>query len=270
MFENNPINPKEGGLGPQNNIPNNLPTEPDDMFAGVEKPSANRAPEPPNALKSGFLKPKDGPTVLPNPDYTSPGFSATAPKSAKAPMDLGILKKALMALLGVLFGYGGWFAYGKFVASRDAEDAKLPPFESPSEVNNEQKNESASTAPTTTEVAQNVIQSATLDTDMDGLTDEEEKKLGTDPNKPDTDGDLVPDMDEARVWMTNPLKADSDGDGYIDSAEIIKGYNPNGEGKFAPPIPVVRFVSSTSIAPGFIFEPHQIEGGAVPPAQLPN
>jgi hypothetical protein len=42
-----------------------------------------------------------------------------------------------------------------------------------------------------------------LDSDQDGLTDQEEKSLGTDPQK-----------------------ADTDGDGYSDGAEIKSGYNP--------------------------------------------
>jgi hypothetical protein len=46
------------------------------------------------------------------------------------------------------------------------------------------------------------------DQDNDGLSDEEEKKYGSDPNKPDTDND-----------------------GYNDGSEVRNGYNPNGSGK---------------------------------------
>ena len=42
-----------------------------------------------------------------------------------------------------------------------------------------------------------------LDTDQDGLSDEEEKMYGTDPTK-----------------------ADTDGDGYTDGAEVKSGYDP--------------------------------------------
>ncbi|MFB6225798.1 MAG: hypothetical protein ABEJ02_00425 [Candidatus Paceibacteria bacterium] len=48
----------------------------------------------------------------------------------------------------------------------------------------------------------------TKDSDNDGLTNSEEKKYGTDPNKKDTDGD-----------------------GYSDGEEVANGYNPTGEGK---------------------------------------
>lgn len=51
--------------------------------------------------------------------------------------------------------------------------------------------------------------STTLDSDQDGLTDAE----------------------ELNVYQTNPLKADTDGDGYLDGNEVKGGYNPLGEGK---------------------------------------
>ncbi len=69
------------------------------------------------------------------------------------------------------------------------------------------------------------------DSDHDGLTDDEEAKLGTDPHNPDTDGDGLSDGDEVLKYGTNPLKADTDGDGYPDGAEVQKGYNPLGSGK---------------------------------------
>jgi len=71
----------------------------------------------------------------------------------------------------------------------------------------------------------------TNDADHDGLTDEEEKSLGTNPNLVDTDHDGLSDYDEVKVYKTNPLKPDTDGDGVIDGTEVKKGYNPNGSGK---------------------------------------
>jgi hypothetical protein len=52
--------------------------------------------------------------------------------------------------------------------------------------------------------------SKVLDSDKDGLTDAEEAIFGTDPNK-----------------------ADTDGDGYLDGAEVLSLYNPTGSGKIA-------------------------------------
>lgn len=45
-----------------------------------------------------------------------------------------------------------------------------------------------------------------LDSDGDGLSDEKEAMLGTDPNKVDTDGDGLSDGDEVLVYDTNPLE----------------------------------------------------------------
>lgn len=59
-----------------------------------------------------------------------------------------------------------------------------------------------------------------LDCDKDGLTDPEEKRIGTEPCNPDTDGDQLTDYDEVRVHGTDPLKADTDDDGLGDYGEL--------------------------------------------------
>ena len=94
-----------------------------------------------------------------------------------------------------------------------------------------------------------------FDNDNDGLSDEEEKTLGTDPRHPDSDGDGVIDSEDAfpldvtewqdtdndglgdkadidddndgltdeeelLVYGTDPLKADTDGDGISDKKEV--------------------------------------------------
>lgn len=57
------------------------------------------------------------------------------------------------------------------------------------------------------------------DSDNDGLTDAQEKILGTNPNNPDTDGDGLLDGEEYFVYLTNPLKADTDEDGLFDKQD---------------------------------------------------
>ncbi|MDD3284279.1 MAG: hypothetical protein PHZ07_01665 [Patescibacteria group bacterium] len=69
------------------------------------------------------------------------------------------------------------------------------------------------------------------DIDGDGLSNEEERILGTDPNNPDTDGDGLSDRQEVKIYKTDPLNSDTDGDGYLDGDEIKNAYNPRGEGK---------------------------------------
>ena len=64
------------------------------------------------------------------------------------------------------------------------------------------------------------------DSDGDGLTDEQERALGTDPHNRDTDGDGLSDGDEVNRYGTDPLKADTDGDGISDGDEIKHGLDP--------------------------------------------
>ncbi|HET6513247.1 MAG TPA: OmpA family protein [Candidatus Kapabacteria bacterium] len=58
------------------------------------------------------------------------------------------------------------------------------------------------------------------DSDGDGLTNDRELALGTDPNNPDTDNDGLRDGAEVNDHSTNPLNSDSDNDGLKDGAEI--------------------------------------------------
>jgi hypothetical protein len=64
------------------------------------------------------------------------------------------------------------------------------------------------------------------DTDGDGLTDGEEKSLGTNPVLTDTDGDGLTDAEEINLRGTDPTKLDTDGDGASDFREILDGTAP--------------------------------------------
>jgi len=45
-------------------------------------------------------------------------------------------------------------------------------------------------------------------------------------------GELAKMMkEEMEKWGTDPAKSDTDGDGFADGYEIIKGFNPKGTGK---------------------------------------
>lgn len=78
---------------------------------------------------------------------------------------------------------------------------------------------------------------APLDTDADGLSDDDEVALGTDPTIGDTDADGLLDGDEVNDLGTDPLAADgdgavdpavadSDGDGLVDADEATAGTDP--------------------------------------------
>jgi len=59
------------------------------------------------------------------------------------------------------------------------------------------------------------------DSDGDGVSDAEELERGTDPNSADSDGDGLSDGDEVNTYGTDPTNADSDGDGLSDYDEVI-------------------------------------------------
>ena len=67
------------------------------------------------------------------------------------------------------------------------------------------------------------------DSDDDGLSDEYENGIGTDPFNPDTDGDTIPDGSETGTGIyvntedtgTSPLTDDTDDDGLQDDDEIL-------------------------------------------------
>ncbi|MGA9117183.1 MAG: OmpA family protein [Bacteroidota bacterium] len=63
-------------------------------------------------------------------------------------------------------------------------------------------------------------ESPNADPDGDGLTNREEKELGTDKKRADSDGDGLTDGQEVKQHSTNPLSADSDGDGLGDGEEV--------------------------------------------------
>lgn len=65
------------------------------------------------------------------------------------------------------------------------------------------------------------------DVDGDGLSDLEERLLGTNPDRADTDGDGLGDFEEVRTHLSNPLMSDTDGDGYNDGVEVASKTDPN-------------------------------------------
>jgi len=77
--------------------------------------------------------------------------------------------------------------------------------------------------------------SAPVDTDGDGLTDDEEEQIGTDPNDADSDDDGASDGEEQDPGgdadgdgIINALDPDSDNDGLFDGTEL--GFDCSGEG----------------------------------------
>ena len=70
------------------------------------------------------------------------------------------------------------------------------------------------------------IPASAVDFDGDELPDTQERAVGTDPNRPDTDADGLSDGDEVQVYQTNPLNVDTDDGGVMDGIEVQRGTNP--------------------------------------------
>ena len=64
------------------------------------------------------------------------------------------------------------------------------------------------------------------DDDDDGLYEDEEIALGTNPNDPDSDDDGLNDGDEVNIHGTDPLDENTDGDCFDDGVEIEQGTDP--------------------------------------------
>lgn len=64
------------------------------------------------------------------------------------------------------------------------------------------------------------------DIDLDGITADEEERLGTSDQNSDSDGDGLTDKEEVSQYGTDPAKADTDGDGFSDGVEIQNGFDP--------------------------------------------
>ncbi len=89
-----------------------------------------------------------------------------------------------------------------------------------------------------------------FDTDMDGLSDGSEVNpggWGTNPLAADTDEDGLGDGDELEKFKTDPLRADTDGDGVDDATEIDAGTDPT-DPKSVPAKPSPK--PSTKPTPG--------------------
>lgn len=94
-------------------------------------------------------------------------------------------------------------------------------------VNNQ--NFTTSTQPATPNleaVSQKLNKILNQDEDLDGISDTDEKKYGTNPTSSDTDGDGLLDNDEITIYKTNPIIADTDEDGVVDGEEVDRGFNP--------------------------------------------
>jgi hypothetical protein len=239
----------------QNGIaPKNLPTEPEDMFAGVgNRGQADAAGDLPDALSNGLLKKKDRvitpPTRGMGDDMQMTGYKTSSPILGKILLIIFIL----IVVGGIAYGVW-WFFSGRAKTQTSVQNTPVTqePVVSPatttsSSLPNEINNDS-------------ILFGQGVDLDKDGLDDVREKEIGTNPQNPDSDGDNLNDGAEVIVHKSQPLNSDSDGDGlsdgdeyliwktditnpdsdndtYPDGTEVKNGYSPLGPGKlFSAPV----------------------------------
>ncbi len=202
------------------------PQEPKDMFADVPEIE-------PATRKIGDSAPSA--ESVPQPQVMSPeqAMAYEAPKGASK-MRIAILVIISLAAVG-----GAGYAAFRFMV-KDAVPQQISDVIEQKENENTPTNVNEGSQGETS--GENTVQSegqkkndegniAVIDSDGDGLTNEEERIAGTSVAKPDTDADGLGDREEVKFYETDPIKPDTDGDGYMDGEEVKNGYNPNGEGK---------------------------------------
>lgn len=75
------------------------------------------------------------------------------------------------------------------------------------------------------------VEELPADADHDGLSDAEEKTIGSNPASVDSDQDGLTDLLEVKLYHSDPTGLDTDGDGNSDKEEVDAGYDPAGPGR---------------------------------------
>ncbi|MFH0891742.1 MAG: hypothetical protein V1867_03095 [Candidatus Falkowbacteria bacterium] len=208
----------------------------EDIFADTDKAGAALlAPK----VKPAIFQPRTSPALLEN--Y---GHDDANSADKHAPKKLLLLSALIIAFIAI--AGGGYLSFGLLFDTADnlpaAEPIENDVFPAGTEddivipVNNDEIPVPDNTAPEGevpqfTDTARDTENNPDIDTDQDGLTDAEEEALGTDTASADSDSDGLFDREEVRVYMTDPLNPDTDGDSYTDGGEVDKGFNPKGAGK---------------------------------------
>ncbi len=157
----------------------------------------------------------------------------------------------VLGILCIVIIVGGYFGYAKFFAvspeesglddstniegtatdqNNEVMEKENPESSAPSESSGEVSSDTKSDNTASTEEVKNT-KPKIVDTDNDGLSDDDEIRFGTDPLNIDSDQDGLTDKEEIIEFGTNPLNPDSDNDTYLDGEEVLNGFNPLGEGR---------------------------------------
>lgn len=188
----------------------NKTKEVEDILAGIDSSSSRRRTAkikvPPVTQTATGQEPKS----------TTSDFLSLISEKIRQNKKVLLISLALIILLIVIFS-GSWFF-------KKGPKISLQKITNNSQMLNEAQGEAKNTPSNSDRQINN-------DFDFDGLTNEEEKSLGTDPTKADSDNDGLLDKEEIKIYQTDPLNPDTDGDGHQDGIEVKKGYDPKGRGK---------------------------------------
>lgn len=211
MFDQQPNTPQATAPAPSNIPTGNRPAV-DDMFAQTDPTAGQPATYAPQTQTS--YQPSQMMSSLP-PNHEIFG-------GRSFPVRTAIIVVIALALLGSV-GFGAWW-----VITSQFEPATPTTTGTPTTTPTPTVNPTPVLTPTTTQPVATTtpVQPIFIDTDSDGLSDDQERQLGTDPERADTDIDGLIDRAEIQVYKSDPLKADTDGDGYDDGTEVINGYDP--------------------------------------------
>lgn len=233
MFEDRPV---VGGAQP----PKNLPTEPVDMFAGVDSPAGGDLPPvPPNALSAGLLKRKDGMMPPMNTASTTMSMPEIPPMNDLPPGAIPSLYPTKQPVLGkILFAVilcallaggvmAGWWVYTTYVlpAKTPVVNKNTTGTADPDLVNVPAVTPSATLPVAATNTASSTPNNAvtsTSSTTADATDVPEQIKseviLFGEPIDSDKDG---LDDEREKDFKTNPNNPDTDKDGLSDGDEVL-------------------------------------------------
>lgn len=198
---------------------------PEDMFSETEPPVARTYQSTASSRNYNQNYPNAGQVPITGSSPMAYDQDLFGRRGFPWPKVITIFIIIIVLLVGIGAVYGGYVYFKSLNQTpntpainnnQPASDADNlitpPPVENQAPVIN-----GTNTLPTTEEIK---------DLDGDGLTDEEEIALNTKKDQVDTDVDGLTDWAEVKIYKTDPLNPDTDGDGYKDGQEVINGYDP--------------------------------------------
>lgn len=214
--------------------------EPKDMFSDIPETAPQPAQAAPVASPAPSTAPGAQPSAVSPQTVISPAqaMQYEAPKGGGAGFRIVVMIVVSLACIGAA-GYAAYrFMIRDAVTQQvsevigGAETSTATDAKTTDTTDSGKGSDATGASSTTSDDAEtDAGPVAVIDSDGDGLSNEEERAAGTSVAKPDTDSDGLGDREEVKVYDTDPKNADTDGDGYKDGDEVKNGYNPNGTGK---------------------------------------